>query len=362
MDGRDSAAPTQAGPADAPAMRSVSSSDLHLIVAGIRIEPELRDDSFVFPLMLPCADLRLMSRSARPYDIGLGEDTRQLGYRVRALTLLCGGQQMPIPLDHPGLVQGFHQVEHNGMRWTDGAASLPDAVFAVGNGPAELVVHGHAMETYSAALSEHKTLLARFESLGDNCEFGLVQRGAGHEPMSLFHAAGTDVARLVLGLCRRFDGLGDPAFTKLEWRDDASEYSLVDPRYLSVHTLHKERIADPAREEEIRLAGCARLRLLRRKLLADIETGRRIFVFKISDYTPRLATFAAVQAALRGIGPAPLLCVVRAATPAQIGQVEALGDGLYVGHIDRFTMHEISHATWRRICEATAALVDAAAG
>ena len=135
MDGRDSAAPTQAGPADAPAMRSVSSSDLHLIVAGIRIEPELRDDSFVFPLMLPCADLRLMSRSARPYDIGLGEDTRQLGYRVRALTLLCGGQQMPIPLDHPGLVQGFHQVEHNGMRWTDGAASLPDAVFAVGNGP-----------------------------------------------------------------------------------------------------------------------------------------------------------------------------------------------------------------------------------
>jgi len=29
-------------------------------------------------------------------------------------------------------------------------------------------------------------LVQRFESLGDNCEFGMVQRYAGAEPLSLF--------------------------------------------------------------------------------------------------------------------------------------------------------------------------------
>jgi hypothetical protein len=359
-----------APPAPHPvASRTATDPDLHLIVAGTRIDPELRDDSFVFRLPLPGTDMRLMSRASRPSEIGTGADGRMLGVAVRAMTLLGDGRRQPIPLDHPALSNGFHDLEPSGLRWTDGAAVLPARLFAgpldagpldAGPaGPLELHLSVLALPTYRVASVEHAALFARFESLGDNCEFGLVQRAYDIEPLSLFRWSGTDAARLVLGLCRRFEGLGDPAFTRLEWRGEPPDYHLADRRYLSVHTWVGERQTDPAREAEMFAAGCARLRLLRRKLLADIEAGRRIFVFKASGPDARTESFHAVHAALRGIGPAPLLCVTRAATPAQVGQVDRLGDGLYLGHIDQFSRATISLATWRRLCAATAALVDA---
>ena len=351
-----------AAPPGAAAVRMVANPDLHLLVAGIRVEPELHEDGFVFRLTLPCAGVRLMSRSARPSEIGAGADDRRLGFRVRALALVCDGRRCAIPLDHPGLFEGFHDIEHTGMRWTDGAAVLADEYFADGHGPAALLVEGLALPVYRVASADHAALFARFEGLGDNCEFGLVQREFGLEPFSLFRWVGTDAARLVLGLCRRFEGLGDPGFTRLEWRGEPPEYKLQDRRYLSMHTWLNERQADPAREAEILAAGCARLRLLRRKLLADIEAGARIFVFKASGPDAGTESFHAVHAALRGIGPAPLLCVTRAATPEAVGRVEALGDGLYLGHIDQFSRATISFATWRRVCAATAALVDGAQG
>ncbi len=332
--------------------------DLHLMVGGRRVEAMLRDDSFVFPLVLPCGEMRLMSRASRPSEIGGGADDRLLGFRVRTLTLVCDGRPHAVPLDHPALGDGLHAIEHTGMRWTDGAAALPEALFGELRGPAELHVADLALPLYQAGSTEHAALLARFESLGDNCEFGLVQRAFDAEPIGLLRWASTDAARLVLGLCRRFEGLGDPGFTRLDWSGDPPDYKLVDARYLSLHSWVTERQTDPAREAEMFAAGCARLRLLRRKILADIEGSRRIFVFKASGVDAGIESFHAVHAALRGIGPAPLLCVTRTGAAEKTGTVEALGDGLYLGHIDQFSRAMVSFATWRRICAATVALVD----
>ena len=222
-------------------------------------------------------------------------------------------------------------------------------------------MRGFALPRYHATPPAGGALMRRFASLGDDCEFGLVQRACDAEPQDLLRWVGTDAARLVLGLCRRFDGLGDPAATRLEWHEAVQEYRLNDPRYLSLHTWNGARPDNAAAEAELHLAGCARMRLLRRKLLADIVAARRIFVFKESreDATPD--GHFAVHAALRGIGPAPLLCLVVAATPDKIGRVEERGDGFYLGHTDRFSRTDIAHDTWHRICATTAALVDARA-
>ena len=102
----------------------VADPDLHLMVGGRRVEAMLRDDSFVFPLVLPCGEMRLMSRASRPSEVGGGADDRLLGFRVRTLTLVCDGRPHAVPLDHPALGDGLHAIEHTGMRWTDGAAAL----------------------------------------------------------------------------------------------------------------------------------------------------------------------------------------------------------------------------------------------
>ena len=332
--------------------------DLHLRAGDERIDGTRQGAVWIFPLHVPCPELRLISRAGRPDELGLNADGRRLGVCLVAITLMRGGEQQTIPLDHPALDEGLHDVEATGKRWTDGSMVLPASLLGPGEGTAELHILCSGLPRYRRDPSPDSGLFARFEALGDNCEFGLVQRHFDAEPISLLRWASTDAARLVLGLCRRFDGLGDPEATTLGWSGDPPDYMLVDHRYLSAHTWAVKLSDDPQRLEDIRLSGAARLRLLKRKLLADIETGKRIFVFKQSSPDARPEALNAVHAALRGIGPAPVLCVVRAAAPEMVGTVEALGDGVYRGHIDQFSRATISYGVWRKICAATAALVD----
>jgi hypothetical protein len=339
--------------------------DLHLLVDGQRIDPELQDGEALFRFPLPSRDVRLMSRADRPSELGLGEDTRLLGYAVTAMALRTNGLRLYLPIDHMALDDGFHDAEDGAIRWTNGAARLPSELFARLSGMAELEVSGFALPQYRRrddAAAADAALLDRFESLGDDCEFGLVQRHFNAEPISLMRWVGSDGPRLVAGLHSRFAGLGDPAATELVWRTDPPEYKLRDPRYLGAHTWVAERLADPAAEAQLLADGCARLRLLRRKLLTDIARGRRIFVFKATDAAPGEEGFASVHGALRGVGPAPLLCVRRAENPEDIGRVEAIGDGLYIGQIELFSRETPTHDIWRDLCLTTAQLVDAAEG
>ena len=342
------------------ALRQVTFAELHLLVQGRRVDPERRGPLFVFPLALPCGDIRLVSRHVRPDALGLAQDGRQLGVHLWRLEVVRDGVATPVPLDHPALDEGMHPLEADGFRWTDGDARLPGHLLGEAAGEAELHVAAGAMPHYLAADAPDAALFARFLALGDDCELGLVQREFGAEPMDLLRWAGTDIARLVLGLCRRFGGVGDPARTRLEFREDEGEYRLRDPLYFGQHTWTYGRLADAAEEEAMRLAGAARLRLMARKLLADIAAGQRILVFASSRSGLERPAMEALLAAVRGCGPAPLLCVVRAPQPGMVGRVERLGGGLYAGYIDQFRSprNGISHATWRRICRAAAALVD----
>jgi hypothetical protein len=95
----------------------------------------------------------------RPMDIGGGSDDRQLSFSMRSLRL---------------------------------SRLLPRPTLAAGPPlPAE-------------------QMITAFESLGDNCEFGLVQRRMGAEPLGLLRFSYVELPLLVRGLRCGFEGLGDP--------------------------------------------------------------------------------------------------------------------------------------------------------
>jgi hypothetical protein len=271
---------------------------------------------------------------------------------VTGLSLYWGHGAARIPLGAPDLIEGFHDVEPGPLRWTNGDATLPLAKFVNGAGHVTLVVEGHGMPFYAdgRAANADAHLMEAFENLGADCEFGFVQRHFGGEPMSLLRWAGTDPDRLRAALDARFQGLGDPRFAQLVWLDHVNEYRLRDDRFMSAHTFAGERCVDPAEEEQLRRRGCARWRLMARKLLQDIREGERIFVFATLDPRFDASGQARLAASFRAIGPAPLLFVVGSDTLAQVGHVEMIGDRVALGRIDRFVGSVGPYDTWRTLC------------
>jgi capsular polysaccharide biosynthesis protein/SAM-dependent methyltransferase len=216
---------------------------------------------------------------------------------------------------------------------------------------------------------EPARLVAQFESLGDNCEFGLVQRQFGAEPLGLMRFAGfTSVVEhrledLVAALDRGFAGLGDPDTVRITLEGEAGrqEYIVRESAYgLAYHTFLGP--TDVTMEALLKNE-TTRLGFLRRKLLADLASAEKIFVWK-SNLPIELARIHYLLSALRRHGPVKLLWV-RTATAAtdRVGNVEQLADGLLCGVIDRFApyerMFDIHHDAWYAICAAALGMAGA---
>jgi hypothetical protein len=208
-------------------------------------------------------------------------------------------------------------------------------------------------------------MIAGFESLGDNCEFGLVQRHVGAEPLGLLRFAGMSVPvphrchGLAAALEAGFEGLGDPDTIEVKVMGSGGirEYVVAETRYgLTFHTFVAEAAmsADEVRRREVR-----RLGFLRRKLIEDLTATAKIWVWKSNDPVPRAQVDAQV-AALRRYGPNTLLWVTPAATPDLAGTVERLGDGLLHGQVERFADYEnvtgLAVASWISVCKQALAL------
>ncbi len=209
-------------------------------------------------------------------------------------------------------------------------------------------------------------LMLRFEALGDNCEFGLVQRQAGAEPLGLLRFAGFHIPvearlqRLVTALDVRFEGLGDPATVRVEAAgpEGGREYLIMETAYdLRTHTFQSEGRIDP---EALRLQAARRLQFLRRKLLADLEGGEKTLVWKSNLPLAEEAVREAVEM-LGRFGPNTLLWVEPADADHPVGSVEPRGAGLIKAYIewlapyDRAT--EICYEGWFEICTSVHRLV-----
>jgi tetratricopeptide (TPR) repeat protein len=196
-------------------------------------------------------------------------------------------------------------------------------------------------------------LLMSFESLGENCEFGLTQRYFGLEPISLFRWVAIGMTSLADALENGLAGVGSPEQTIITITE-GHEYYVSDRRYrFGMHSFVQQESM-----EQDRFFGqqCRRLRYLAGKLLEALAAGEKIFVF-FQDGAVNEADLLRLHAAMRRHGDVTLLQVRRhdAAHPA--GTVKVVGPGLLIGYIDRFgkrppSSWDILYDGWVAICRA----------
>ncbi len=218
-----------------------------------------------------------------------------------------------------------------------------------------LALPPNAPKDQSALLPEE--LMLQFESLGDNCEFGLVQRHFGAEPLGLLRFAGFHIPvekrlpALLNALEARFEGLGQPGTIRIDIEGPNEEYIVRETAYdLMYHTFitRKEISIDQVRKMEEK-----RLSLLRRKFEDDLRNPRQILVWK-SNAGNSLDEMRSLYNALSSLGSHVLLWVARATGNRSPGEVHVIEGALLQGYVDRFAPYanatDISYQSWFSVC------------
>jgi hypothetical protein len=125
---------------------------LALVVDGARLAPTvLRDGMAVFILERRPGEVRLVSRSAVPLELGVARDARELGVAIRRLVARKGSWSRVIAAEDARLTDGFHAFEADqGIRWTNGDAALPADLFLGFKGEIEVAIHLGGSTSYLA--------------------------------------------------------------------------------------------------------------------------------------------------------------------------------------------------------------------
>jgi tetratricopeptide (TPR) repeat protein len=191
-----------------------------------------------------------------------------------------------------------------------------------------------------------RKLMLDFESLGGTCEFGMVQRQFGAEPLSLLRWSGNSAAMLTKAIQEEFRGIGDPAELVLE--EINGEYTTRIPRYgMFSHTFS---LASATPHDKFFAAQCKRMAYLREKLLGDIEAAEKIFTFGTGQLDD--PSIEALFTAFRGLGArATLFCVRQIDERHPARSVVQKAEGLLVGAIERFSTTDIAIDDWVAVCQ-----------
>jgi hypothetical protein len=191
-----------------------------------------------------------------------------------------------------------------------------------------------------AASGDYRDLMVGFESLGQNCEFGLVQRRCGAEPLGLLRFSSTPLPSLMAALEGNFDGLGRPENLDVQVAPNGREYMVLDRCYGLLY--HPWVLVGEATAEEVHRREVMRLPYLTRKLVEDLTEAQKIFVYH--GFSALSADEAAgLAAALRRYGPNTLLWVGLEEPGHPAGTVATVAEGLLKGFIDRFAPGENAH-------------------
>lgn len=181
------------------------------------------------------------------------------------------------------------------------------------------------------------TLAACFESLGDGCEFGLLQRFAGLEVLGLFRFAAIPFEHLLDLLGQRLTPLMQPDRITVFRPDDGREWwGRVADFGIEYHAGRWwTSDAVEAGSEAAALAGeRIRVPFLARKLLEELETPYKIFVRR--DLGRSVSEMKALSEALGSFGNHSLLWIDLAPTPDLVGTLQPLGTGLVRGYVGGF--------------------------
>lgn len=198
-----------------------------------------------------------------------------------------------------------------------------------------------------------RDIAARCESLGRNCEFGLVQRNLGLEPISLLRWAGAKMRGtdgLIDGFRHGFTGLAeamDGAIIPPDGPPERRHWWLTCRRYgLEFHT--DQQAATITLEDAVAKVR-PRLRRLAEKLLEDIRIGEKLFVYSSAEFSDPLDGLALIDAFRAAAGRGPLLIV---ATGTRQG-VEALDHNAFGAMLPTLTPRgqavALDQPAWERL-------------
>ncbi len=262
----------------------------------------------------------------------------------------------------------------NDLQVRKGAYGAKQVELALAEGRTEATpTPGPAPEvSVPVAGGELGAVFSQFESLGglgQGCEFGLVQRMSGVEPLGLLRWARMRPENLIAALEAGFEGVGTAEQTELSFYHEATaddpEYTVRDKKFgMDMHTFTK-RSDIPF--DKMFTSSCRRLAFLRTKLLDDFAAGEKIFVYKIFKRNLERSELDTIHALLQRYGKVTLLYVRYSDAEHPGGSVEWGGERLLVGYIQRFSMTMAGEAItplmpeWVSICTGALKLVAEAA-
>jgi hypothetical protein len=216
-------------------------------------------------------------------------------------------------------------------------------------------------------------ILKNYESLGDNCAFGLAQRKGGCEVLGLLRFANTPLSSLMTALDDEFRAATVKSELTLRLPDgENGEYCLYADRYgIRWHTNVNGGTSD---EETIFAQQTMRLAYLRRKFYEALRAGRKIVTISraeprkhpvplpfaneadVWEEKPERLRFAEVVSLflkLNEYGTNTLLYLTRCERGRQSGTVELLAPGVMRGYVDDFVilpdLTNEDHAAWLRV-------------
>jgi hypothetical protein len=178
-------------------------------------------------------------------------------------------------------------------------------------------------------------LLQLFESLGENCDLGVVQRAVGLEPFGLFRFSACNAVAVGELLRARFDRLCEPDDLWLDVVGEEREYWVKSRN--TPFEAHTNRYAGQHEEAVVRRGELDRMRYLKTHLLRDLSRGKKLFVFKGRC---DLATMRNVATQLQLYASNCLLWIDLADEAHPPGSVQKDSAQLLLGYVSRFGTYD----------------------
>lgn len=197
-------------------------------------------------------------------------------------------------------------------------------------------------------------LMGQFQSLGDNCEFGLVQGQLGAHPLGFYRFANTTIDGLIAAFENRFIALQSPENIIVKYREFPNgEFEYVTTVLQYQFYSHTGYQSDTLSADEVRNKEMKRLNFLARTLIEDAETGKKIFVYK-SNVPITEQRIEKLHGAIGRHGLTWLLWVTPTTADWPAGRVEEVSERLLRGSIERFAPYanagDFSLQGWKTIC------------